>query len=76
MMTVIGLFFVFASLLVVSAVTTKEDEKQMATELNSAMLSSETSQVNAINDVELNSGKTKTAAEMHVFPITPTTMYF
>ena len=48
----------------------------MATELNSAMLSSETNQVNSINDVELNSGKTKTAAEMHVFPITPTTIYF
>ena len=76
MMTVIGLFFVFASLLVVSAVTTKEDDKQMATELNSAMLSSETSQISSINDVELNSGKTKTASEMHVFPITPTTIYF
>lgn len=77
MMTVLGLFFVFSSLLTVAAITKKEgDDKQMATELNSAMLSAELSDRNTINDVELNDGAVKTAAEMHVFPVTATTIYF
>jgi hypothetical protein len=76
MMTVIGLFFVFSSLLVVAAVTTKEDDKQMATELNSAMLSNEREAGVSVNDVELRNGRTKTSFEMHVFPITHTTIYF
>jgi len=76
-MTVFGLFFVWSSLIVVSAVTTKEDEKQMATQLNSGMLSSEhESRGLTVNDLELKDGLTKSAAEMHVFPITNTTIYF
>ena len=49
----------------------------MATQLNSAMLSSEhESRGISVNDLELNNGDIKSAAQMHVFPITKTTIYF
>jgi hypothetical protein len=38
MMMIIGLMFVFASLLVVASITKHEDEAQMATEMNAAII--------------------------------------
>jgi hypothetical protein len=49
----------------------------MATELNSAMLSAERdSHGITINDIEEKNGGRKTAEQMHVYPITHTTIYF
>lgn len=75
MMMVIGLMFVFASLLVVASITKHEDEAQMATEMNSAIITQETDDGVKVNDIEDQHGK-KTAEEMHVFPITTQTIFF
>jgi hypothetical protein len=74
-MMVIGLMFVFASLLVVASITKHEDEVQMATEMNSAIITQEKDDGEKVNDVEEGQVK-KTAEEMHVFPITRQTIYF
>lgn len=75
LMMVIGLMFVFASLLVVASITKHEDEVQMATEMNSAIITEEKDDGEKVNDVEEGQVK-KTAEEMHVFPITRQTIYF
>ena len=75
MMMVIGLLFVFASLLVVASITKHEDETQMATEMNSAILTTEKDDGQKVNDVTEGNVK-KTAEEMHVFPITTQTIFF
>jgi len=68
-MMVIGLLFAFACLLVVSAITKHEDEQQMATNMNAALIADEKDEGEKVNDIEDATGK-KTAEEMHVFPIT------
>lgn len=77
MMMVIGLLFVFASLLVVASISKHEGEEQMATEmsLNAAIITKEEDSGEKVNDVEEGNVK-KTAEEMHVFPITTQTIFF
>lgn len=76
MMMIIGLLFVFASLLVVASITKHEDEAQMATEMNAAIITQEKDDGVKVNDVEEGNGNKKTAEEMHVFPITTQTIFF
>lgn len=74
-MMVLGLIFTFSSLFVISAVTKKDDESNLTTAMNQAMMEDEKDQGAVVNDIEEN-GVKKTAEEMHVFPITNTTIYF
>lgn len=75
LMMIIGLLFAWSSLLVIAAITKREDEMTMATEMNAAIITDEKDQVAPVNDVEENNVK-KTAKEMHVFPITTETIIF
>ena len=72
---VFGCFFTFTSLLVISASTQKEEEKNLAVAVNSALLENEGDDGAVVQDIEEN-GVKKTAQEMHVFPITTATILF
>lgn len=70
-----GLAFTFLSLFVISAITKKDDEENLTTQMNKAMLEDEADGGEVVNDIEEH-GVVKSAKEMHVFPITNTTIYF
>lgn len=75
LMMIIGLLFAWSSLLVIAAITKRDDEMTMATEMNAAIITDEKDEAAPVNDVEENNVK-KTAKEMHVFPITSETIVF
>ena len=73
---ILGLFFTFASLLVISASTQKEEN--LTTQLASGVQEKEEEgyeKVGKVNDME-SGGKKVTAEQMHVFPISSATIYF
>lgn len=74
-MMVLGLLFTFSSLFVISAVTKKDDEQNITTTMNQAMMEDEKDEGEVVNDIEEH-GVKKTAEEMHVFPVTNATIYF
>jgi hypothetical protein len=70
-----GLFFTFASLLAISMSTKKADEDNMETAV--AVLEDQADSGERVDDYrDVESGETKSAKDMHVFPITPATIYF
>lgn len=75
-MMVMGLIFTFVSLLTISGKTRKVDESGLATTLNSQMIEDEGDSGERCSDYVDEGGKTKSAQEMHVFPITTATICF
>lgn len=60
MMMVLGLLFTFSSLFVISAVTKKDEDENLTTAMNQAMLEDDKDSGEVVNDVEEN-GVKKTA---------------
>lgn len=75
MMMILGLIFTFSSLIVISATTKKDEEQNLATQMNQALMEDELDSGEVVGDIE-EDGKTKSAKEMHVFPITSATIFF
>lgn len=73
---VMGLLFTFVSLLTISGKTKRTDESSLATTLNSTMMEDEMDTGETVADYTDIEGGTKTAKEMHVFPITTATISF
>lgn len=69
-----GLLFTFVSLLTISGKSKRADESSMA--LQATVMEDEGDSVNTVSDYTDLEGNTKSAKEMHVFPITNATIYF
>ena len=70
-----GLFFTFASLLVISSTKKKEEEHNVAVAVNSALLENSIDNGLVVADIK-DRGVKNIAKEMHVFPITTATIHF
>jgi hypothetical protein len=74
-MMALGLFFTFLSLFVISFTTRKDEEDNISTKLNQAMMDAENQPKEKIENIE-ELGIKKSAREMHVFAVTPATVHF
>ena len=74
---VFGLVFTFLSLIVISGSTAPKDEDaNMATNLNAPMMEKAEDSGDKVNDLEEKGKVVKTAEEAHVFPVTTATILF
>ena len=71
----LGLFFTFVSLFVISFTSRKDEEDNITTKLNQAMMDDENQPKEALDNIE-ELGVKKSAREMHVFAVTPATVHF
>jgi hypothetical protein len=71
---VMGLLFTFVSLLTISGKSKRADESSIT--LSAAVVEDEGDSGNSVADYTDLEGNTKSAKEMHVFPITNATIYF
>ena len=74
-MMTLGLFFTFVSLFVISFTSRKEEDDNITTRLNQAMMENQEQPKEKMDDIE-ELGIKKSAREMHVFAVTPATVYF
>jgi len=74
-MMALGLFFTFVSLFVISFTSRKEEEDNITTKLNQAMMDDESKPKEKMENIE-ELGVKKNAREMHVFAVTPATVHF
>lgn len=72
---IFGLLFTFAALITISASTKKANEESMESAI--AVVEDEADSGEAVESYrDIETGEQKSAKEMHVFPITPATIYF
>ena len=74
-MMTLGLFFTFVSLFVISFTSRKDEDDNITTRLNQAMMENQEQPKEKMDDIE-ELGIKKSAREMHVFAVTPATVYF
>ena len=74
-MMTLGLFFTFVSLFVISFTSRKEEDDNITTRLNQAMMENQEQPKEKMDDIE-ELGIKRSAREMHVFAVTPATVYF
>jgi TRAP-type C4-dicarboxylate transport system permease small subunit len=66
---ILGLFFTFISLIIISGSTKKSDVSNMTTKMNNQMMEDEEDDGTRLDDVEKKNGKIVDAESLHAFPI-------
>ena len=74
MQIVVGLFFTFISLLIISSTTKKSDN--LTTKMNAPLIEDEDNDYEKLESVEKKDGKVLTQEDMHAFPISGPTIVF